>query len=133
MRTVLICALCLVATLQAKAEDFGYPARPPFGKATILRSGDWEYRVFYKDKGTKMEGLLGHLLFQGSPVQVSIVPEFIQTPWGDMTFFPAPKTLDRTGIVMGWTYRDYKKIPWSISPPPSDSWIQRHDWRQKKS
>jgi hypothetical protein len=114
------------------AADFGYPAQPPFGEAKVLRSGEWEYKLYYKDKGKKSEGILGHLLFRGEPIPVSIVPEFINTPWGDMTFLPAPKTLNRKGIVMGWTYREYDKIPWTITPRPSDSWGKRNDWRLRK-
>jgi hypothetical protein len=106
-------------------------AAPPFGEPLVMRSGDWEYRVFYKDKGRKSEGLDGHLSFQGKPVPVSVVPEYIETPFGEMTFFPSPKTLDRPGIAMGWTLRDYDKIPWTIVPRPSDLWEQRDDWRKK--
>jgi len=122
-------AFFISAPLQAMEP--WYPITP-FTDPKIYKEGDWELRIYYLQKGTGSEGMNGDLLFQGKRLVPVVWPRYIQTPFGGVTFFPSHKhlaeRLDIPNIVIGWTFRDFSKIPWTTSSPPA--WAQRTGWVQ---
>lgn len=120
-------AIMFSVTVFAQLGDPAYQLQPPFkNKPVILKSGKWEYRLFYKDKGTIDEGMLGQLIYDNKFVPPVFCPGCIGTPWGTMTSLFAPKSYDRPELVVGWTYTDWDKIPWTRKDPPK--WPKRNDW-----
>ena len=122
----------LVITTSAQASELRYPFEP-FSEPKIYKDGDWELRIYYRHKGTANEAMHGELLFQGKRPVAVVPPGYVQTPFGGVTFFIAPKhfeKLDFKQMVIGWTFRDYEKTPWTSKPHPT--WSPRSDWRQEE-
>jgi hypothetical protein len=104
----------------------GYPIKP-FSSPKTWTNGEWEYRVYYIYKGTSKEGMNAYLLYKGHYVRPVFARDFIQTPFGDMTYLPAAMTL-QPNALMGWHFTDFSKIPWTTLNHPSLG--ARHDWHK---
>lgn len=122
----------LFITISTHAEELSYPLEP-FSEPKIYKDGDWELRIYYRHKGTADEAMNGELLFHSKRLVAVVPPGYLQTPFGGLTFFIAPKQyerLDYKKMVIGWTFRDYEKTPWTTQPHPI--WSLRSDWRQEE-
>ncbi|XHR29009.1 MAG: hypothetical protein ACFUZC_00280 [Chthoniobacteraceae bacterium] len=103
----------------------------PFGNPKIYKDGEWELRIYYVHKGDPDEGMNGDLRLQGKRLVPVMPPGYIRTPLGELTFFPAPKSLNRPNVVIGWTFRDFEMIPWTTVNHPVRP--QRSDWHEEKA
>jgi len=130
MKRLLLLLLGLVFVASAHAEGLSYPLEP-FSNPKTYKAGDWELRIYYRHKGTADEGMNGELLFQGKHPIAVVPPEYLETPFGGITFFTAQKRfkqLDYKRMVLGWTFIEYEKTPWTVQPHPM--WAPRTDWRK---
>lgn len=124
--------LGLLLSTAVLPDGLSYPLEP-FSDPKVYKSGEWELRIYYRHKGTVDEAMNGELLLGGKRPIAVVPPQFLQTPFGAVTFFVAPKhfdQLDYKRMVVGWTFVDYKKTPWTIQPRPE--WEPRSDWKEVK-
>lgn len=131
MKPNLLALMAFLVSSPLSASEPWYPIAP-FTEPKIYKGGDWELRIYYLRKGSKSEGMNGDLLYKGRRLKPAFPSSYVQTPFGDLTFFPAPKEIERNhyrpNIVIGWTFRDYTQVPWTIPEPPA--WHARTDWKK---
>ena len=131
MRRVLWILAVFASVTFIRADAPWYPIEP-FNELRTFKDGDWELRMYYIHKGTPLEGMNGDLLYQGKRLSPVVPPGYIHTPLGDLTWFPSPQKPDfaHGNVVIGWTFKDYSKVPWTTATHPA--WPERHDWREEE-
>lgn len=95
LRTSVICGLGFASVILAMApaaycqetptsRPAGIAAKVDLSQPGAYRSGLWEYRLVVTSPGSKSEGTLGKLYYNGKPVEDAVIGDYYRTPWGDI-------------------------------------------------
>ena len=99
--------------LEREAKPDGPPDR-------VLKKGDWEFRVFYRAKGSRSEGQHGVLIHKGNVVPPGKKDEELATAFGIIVYYG--NTYELPWTPTGWNFKDKAKI--------LSSWKKKHPAEQ---
>lgn len=75
----------------------------------VLRKGEWELQIVYRNKGTRSEGQHGTLLRSGQVIKGEKVGQELETDFGTLKYFG--ETAEALWLPTGWNFTNAHTIP----------------------
>lgn len=100
---ILLMSLAVSVEVRSNGQASNHPDK-------IIKEGSWELRVFYRNKGTRSERQHGILLYEGKPVEATVVGEKRNTPLGLMKYYGPENSKGVPWAPTGWNFADKRTI-----------------------